>query len=229
MAHSWQAIQAGFMQRITEREWAPGDLIPSESELASELGCSRVTVNRALRDLAERGLLDRKRKAGTRVVENPERKATFAIPVIRLEVEASGAVYQHQLLELKSKAITAAVAQRMSLELGNKPLYLRALHMADDQPFAFEERWINSEAVPELQPEVLQEMSANEWLVNNAPFTRGDLCLGAQQADANIAKLMQCQLGDALLVIERSTWSHKQCITFVRLLYAPGYQVRTVL
>ena len=229
MAHSWQAIQAGFMQRITEREWAPGDLIPSESELASELGCSRVTVNRALRDLAERGLLDRKRKAGTRVVQNPERKATFVIPVIRLEVEAGGAVYQHQLLEVKNKKCTAAVEQRMGLEQGSKALYVRTLHKADDQPFAFEERWINREAVPALQPEVLQEVSANEWLVNNAPFTRGDLSLGAQQADADIAKLMQCELGDALLAIERSTWSGKQCITFVRLIYAPSYQLRTVL
>jgi GntR family histidine utilization transcriptional repressor len=182
-----------------------------------------------LRDLAEKGLVERKRKAGTRGVQNPEHKATFVIPVTRLEVEAGGAVYRHQLLEAKNKKCTAAVAQRMSLERGSKVLYLRTLHMADDLPYAYEERWINCEAVPKLKLEALQDVSANEWLVNNAPFTRGDMRLGARQADDNIAELMQCKAGDALLEVERSTRSDKQCITFVRILYAPDYQLRTML
>jgi GntR family transcriptional regulator, histidine utilization repressor len=47
------------------------------------LGCARATVNRALRDLAEAGLLERRRKGGTRVPLTPVRKATFEIAIIR--------------------------------------------------------------------------------------------------------------------------------------------------
>ena len=70
-------------QRIYSRQWQPGELIPNEADLAIEFGCARVTMNRALRALAETGLLDRRRKVGTRVTLNPITKATLQIPVIR--------------------------------------------------------------------------------------------------------------------------------------------------
>jgi formimidoylglutamate deiminase len=68
---SWQAVQDEVRRRIAARLWRPGDFIPHETDLAREFGCARATVNRALRELAEEGLLDRRRKAGTRVAVNP--------------------------------------------------------------------------------------------------------------------------------------------------------------
>ena len=64
---SWQAVADEVLARIRRRDWAPGDLIPNEVDLAGEMGCARTTVNRALRHLAEAGYLERRRKAGTRV------------------------------------------------------------------------------------------------------------------------------------------------------------------
>jgi len=80
----------------TRGEWKPGDLIPNEADLALEFGCARTTVNRALRALAETGLLDRRRKAGTRVAAQPVAKATLDIAVIRQEVEARGQTYSYR-------------------------------------------------------------------------------------------------------------------------------------
>jgi DNA-binding transcriptional MocR family regulator len=87
------------MRRINERIWPPGELIPGEVELAEEFGCARATVNRALRELADEGLLERRRKAGTRVVRDPVRKARLDIAIIRLEVEGRGMAYRFDLLE----------------------------------------------------------------------------------------------------------------------------------
>ena len=70
-------------------QWQPGDLIPGEVELADEFGCARATVNRALQDLADAGLVERKRKAGTRVALNPVRKVTVEVPVVRQDVEGA--------------------------------------------------------------------------------------------------------------------------------------------
>ena len=64
--------------RIYTREWEPGQSIPNEADLAIELGCARFTVNRALRTLAEVGLIDLRRRGGTRVALHPVRKATSA-------------------------------------------------------------------------------------------------------------------------------------------------------
>lgn len=229
MAQGWQEVNAEFMRRISAREWLPDQLIPAESELAAELGCSRVTVNRALRDLAQRGFLERKRKAGTRVIKNPERKATFVIPITRLEIENRGAVYSHQLLKREIKIPPPEVLARFRLPADSPLLYLNTLHLADAKPFVLEERWVNLAAVPELEAVDLQQQNANEWLVNHVPFSGGDLSLGARAADNKSAQLLHCGAGDALFEVQRTTWQGEQIITFVQLLHAPDYRLLTVL
>ena len=79
----WEEIRAEVLARIRARAWPLGTLIPGEEALAAEFGVARATVNRALSELARAGVLERKRKAGTRVVALPVRKATLDIPVIR--------------------------------------------------------------------------------------------------------------------------------------------------
>lgn len=92
-ANSWQAVRAEVLRRIRSREWQPGQPIPHEADLARELGCARATVNRALREIADSGLIERRRRAGSRVALHPVRKATLDIPVIRVEVESRGEAY----------------------------------------------------------------------------------------------------------------------------------------
>ena len=66
--------------------WKQGGLIPLESALAKEFCCTRATVNRTVRELAQEGILERRRKAGTRVVTPVGRLANFEIPRILLEI-----------------------------------------------------------------------------------------------------------------------------------------------
>ena len=126
---SWQAIQAEVLQRIRNRQWPPGELIPNEADLAEEFGCARATVNRALRELAEAGYLDRRRKAGTRVALNPVRKATLEIPVIHHEVEARGGVYGYALISREMAPAPLQIRSRMGLPAGAALLHARALHL----------------------------------------------------------------------------------------------------
>ena len=84
---SYRDISGEIVRRIAERVWEPGALIPGEQALSAEFGCSRATVNRALQDLARAGVLERRRKAGTRVSLNPVREARFVIPLVRQEIE----------------------------------------------------------------------------------------------------------------------------------------------
>ena len=81
--NSWQKVHNIILNNIQKRKWKPGDLIPNEVDLAMELGCARTTVNRALRAIADAGIVERKRKAGTRVRVIPITKAIFKIPIIR--------------------------------------------------------------------------------------------------------------------------------------------------
>lgn len=225
-AITWQSVQAEALRRIRTREWPPGGQIPHEADLAAELGCARATVNRALRDLAKAGLLERRRKAGTRVPINPVRKATLDIPIIRLDIEARGQTHGYRLLLRETALPPTEVCHRLNLKPKDAMLHVLALHLADGSPFCLEDRWINPSAVPEIATVDLTTISANEWLVQNAAFSNGDFAFGATAAPADVAQHLNCAVGAALFTIDRTTWAAALPITAVRLNYAPGYQMR---
>lgn len=224
-ATTWQSVQAEALRRIRTREWPPGTQIPHEAALAEELGCARATVNRALRELAETGLLERRRKAGTRVPLNPVRKATLDIPIIRLDVEGRGQSYGYRLLQRRSAPAPDEVCASLRLPAGTELLHIRALHLADGRPFCLEDRWVNTTAVPDLLNADLTGISANEWLVQNAAFSAGDFAFGAVNLSATVASALECDSGTAVFTVERRTWAAELPITSVCLYYAPGYKM----
>lgn len=226
---TWQAVQQEVLRRIRTREWPPGTLIPAETELAREFGCARATVNRALRELAESGLLDRRRRAGTRVALAPVRRATLEIPILRQEIEAKGASYGYALLSRSTEAPPPNVRSAMQLDAAARPLHVRALHLASGAPYAYEDRWISLATVPEIATADLERISANEWLVRHAPYSSGDLTLSATEAGADVAATLGCPQGSAVFVMERATWLNEDSITFVRLTFRPGHVLQTSL
>ena len=228
MLKGWEAIRAEVMARIRARIWPPGGLIPSEEALALEFGCARATVNRALSELAEQGVLERKRKAGTRVAMLPIRKATLDIPVIRAEISARGQVYLCHLLGSVLAPPPVAVAARLGLAPGAAMLHLPCLHLADGKPQVYEDRWLNPTVLPDPAPD-FSRISANEWLVSNLAFVTGDIAFSAEPASRIEAEALSVAPGTALFITERCTWGVEAPITWVRLAHAPGYRLQTLL
>ncbi|MFZ2103312.1 MAG: GntR family transcriptional regulator [Oricola sp.] len=225
--NSWQAVQGEVLRRINSREWKPGEMIPNEADLSREFGCARATVNRALRELAETGLLERRRKAGTRVALHPVRKAKLDIPVIRNEIEDKGQTYRYSLLSSERRAPPSDMRARMQVSPGVELLHLVSVHLADGKPYVFEDRWINPQAVPDVWNVDFSAQSPNEWLVVNIPFEGGDIAFSAMIAGKREADILSCREGDSLFVMERSTWKQGETITSVRLTFAPGYRMHT--
>lgn len=224
---NWQSVQSEVLRRINSRIWKPGDLIPSEADLANEFGCARATVNRALQSLADTGLLDRRRKAGTRVALYPVRKATLDIPIIRKEVESKGHRYRYSLIASETLTPPQELIGRMKLLPKDKLLHLVCVHLADGRPYVLENRWINPRVVPEITGVEFVDKSPNEWLVENIPFSSGDITFSALSAARFESELLACKEGKGLFVIDRSTWRGGEAITSVRLIFAPGYQMHT--
>lgn len=225
----WQSVQAEVRRRIHAREWKPGDLIPNEVDLAQEFGCARTTVNRALRAVAESGLLDRRRKAGTRVAVQPVAKATLNIAVIRNEVEDRGQEYGYRLISREEIVPPLTISAALKSPDGRPLLHIRALHLADDAPYAFEDRWIDTSVVPDALGESFEVISANEWLLKHAPYTHGEIVFAATSATPEDAEVLRCPQHTALFKIERVTWDGDNAVTKVTLLFSPGHQIRTVL
>jgi GntR family transcriptional regulator, histidine utilization repressor len=225
---NWEDIRAEVMRRIRMRLWLPGAVIPTEEALAYEFGCARATVSRALRELAEAGVLERRRKAGTRVALHPVRKATLDIAVTRLEVEGRGQVYGYHLIEAVLAAAPVGVISRLGMAQGVDWLHLRCLHLADGVPFVVEDRWLNPSVLLDPAPD-FTAISANEWLVTHVSYARGDIAFSAANASEREAEMLGVAIGAALFTAERCTWGEVEPITWVRLAYAPGYRMLTAV
>ena len=63
----YEQVKAWIRGHIAGGQWRPGDPVPSEAALMETFGVSRMTVNRALRELAAEGLVDRVQGSGTTV------------------------------------------------------------------------------------------------------------------------------------------------------------------
>ena len=225
----WQAVRDEVRRRIIDRVWRPGDFIPHEADLATEFGCARATVNRALRDLADEGILDRRRKAGTRVAANPVRRARLDIPVIRDEIEAKGRAFGHRVLSRETAPPPPDIRARMRTGPDEALLHLQSLYTADDAPYVFEDRWINVAAVPAVAAETFADISTNEWLIREVPFEGGDFTFSAITATAEEAAALSCPEKVGLFVLDRTTWTATRTITSVRLIFHPGYRMHTEL
>lgn len=226
---SYRDIKKVVLDRIQTRIWAPDSLLPSETDLAGEFSSTRTTVNRALRELAEEGYLERKRKAGTRVLNAPVRKAQFSIPLIRDEITGTGAAYRYSLVERRILPAPAWLSARLDLGQQQKVLYLRCMHYADNAPFQYEMRWIVTDSIPGVLEADFSQSGPNDWLVQKVPFTNLELSFLAAKADQTISEFLDAPLGDPVFAAERITWLRSKPVTLARLFFAPGYKMTTRL
>lgn len=223
----FRAVKAEILRRIRGRAWPPGAAIPRETELAAEFGCARATVNRALRELAEDGVLDRRRRSGTRVNPSGAGRARIEIPLIRAEIEAQGAAYGYRLIRRQQGAAPPRMAARLGLASGAPALDLEALHLADGRPWQHERRWISLSAVPAAADEPFDRVGANEWLVAAVPASEAEIVFSAVAAEPDVAGVLGVPAGTALFRTERTTWLDGRAVTHAVLTHAPGFRLVT--
>ncbi|WP_416369617.1 GntR family transcriptional regulator [Tritonibacter mobilis] len=225
--HSWMEIRDSIRSMILNSTYGPGDKLPRDEEFALQFGCARSTVHRAMRDLAQSGVVERKRRGGTTVRRDPVTRATLDIPITRLEVERQGSQYRHRLLRKSVQPTPPAIMANFDLSEPRDMLRVEALHLADNRPYIFEDRWICLETVPEIADVDLTRENANEWLVRNRPYSRCDLRLYARKATPSDQDVLQSHDGDALFVMERTTWIGAAPISSLCAVAHPGYQLFT--
>lgn len=216
-----QRIRGDIEGRILSGEWPPGHRIPFEHELMTEYGCSRMTVNKVLTTLAEAGMIERRRRAGSFVARpHPHiEQVALDIPDIPMEVAARGHRYGFRLLSRRLRKPRRAPSVEPAFAFEGHVLSMRSLHLADERPFAFEDRVINPAAVPEAREADFSAQPPGSWLLEHVPWTRAVhriSAIGLEQAEA---ELLQVAIGTPCLVLERQTWRGEQPVTLVRQVF----------
>jgi GntR family histidine utilization transcriptional repressor len=221
----FREIKRQVFKRIRGGEWGPGALLPGEVELAAEFGCARATVNRAMQALSDDGIIERRRKGGSRVKLAPVRQVTFEIPVVRVEIETVGAKYKYVLISDAAVTAPRHLQLRLGLAADSPVRHIQCLHMADNKPYQFEDRWINLAAVLRAKTADFAVISPNEWLVQEVPYTKAEVRFSATAANSKIARYLRAEIGDPIFKAERTTWLSKKPVTNVHLYFARGYQM----
>ena len=223
--HTWQSVRADVLERIRSREWPPGELIPTEQELARSLGCARATVNRALRELADSGIIERRRKVGTRVAATSGRRTVLDMPAIRTEIEGMGAAYSYDLTSFSPQLPTPLAARALQVPPTQELLLIKAKYTADGQPHCCEAIWLNPRILPPLMRQDVEQQSAHEWLAARVALTHGRFSILADAASGDCARNLNIPEGTAVLTIERTNWSDTTPVSFARQFYPPQHRL----
>ena len=216
-----QRITADISGRIVSGEWPPGHRIPFEHELTATYGCSRMTVNKALTQLAKAGLIERRKRSGSFVARPRSQAAVLEIHDIRMEVEALGLPYGYRLLESVRHEEGSAKSHSSGFEGAPSLLELSCLHLAGNSPFCAEQRLISLAAVPDAATADFGGEAPGPWLISHVPWSEAEHTIRAVAADRPTAHWLSIPPGTACLLVERRTWSGGLPVTKVRLTY-PG-------
>jgi GntR family histidine utilization transcriptional repressor len=214
-------IIADIGGRIVSGEWPPGHRVPFEHELTEHYGCSRMTVNKALTQLAKAGLIERRKRSGSFVARPRSQAAVLEIHDIRIEVEALGLAYRYELLHRQVHEAGSAAATEAGFDGAPGLIELSCLHFAGSAPFCLEKRAISLATVPDAAEHSFAAEAPGSWLIGHVPWSEAEHTIRAEAADRQAARILGVPAGTACLVVERRTWTGGAPVTRVRLTY-PG-------
>ena len=202
-------------------EWPPGHRIPFEVDLARDYGCSRMTVNKVMTQLAQRELIERRKRSGSFVRQPKVSSAILQIPDIQQDVERQGLSYSFRLNQQSQRRASGADSRLLQLESPAPILSICCTHFAGSRPFCHEERLINLAVVPEALAVDFAVTAPGQWLLRQVPWSTAEHRILAVNAGEQMAKLLDLAETAACLSIERRTWSEAGPVTYVRQTY-PG-------
>jgi len=215
-------IRSEIEGKILSGEWPPGHRIPFEHELADQYRCSRMTVSKVLSRLAEIGLIERRRRAGSFVSKPRVQSAVLEIPDIRAEIVRRGHVYRYELVSRGRRRATAVDRDALPARKGAQILALKCRHFADTAVFAFEQRLLNLSAVPAADSVDFHTIPPGTWLLDHVPWTEAEHCIRAISAGTDYAKLLGLPNEAPCMSVDRRTWRDESSITHVRQIF-PGH------
>jgi len=238
---AYQRIKQAILDNIHAGEWQAGQAISTEMALAAEFGVSRMTVNRALKELSEERVLERRQGSGTFVAQQQFNHTFVEVRNIAQDLKSANRDYQAKVVS--KRVITAAMlddelrrkfaieATDASADLKNTNdmdsnhkaavLYeVKIVHFADGQPIQFEERWVDAKKVPKFIEQDFSVVNTSDYLIAKSPLERGSYTIRALAAPDEVAKALQIAPQSPTLVLRRQTYSAGQVLTFVKMWHA---------
>ena len=221
----YQAVKDHIRQKVQSGAWKVGDRVTSEHELVAELGVSRMTAHRALRELAAEGLLQRIAGVGTFVADGKAESSLLQVSNIAEEIRSRGHRHHSEVILQTGEAASPETASLLGLRAGDWVFHMVCLHREDGVPIQLEDRYVHPLVAPHFLNQTFGAVQPSEYLLNTVPLDEVEHVVEATCASAETAARLEIRTGDPCLVLTRRTWRGAEVVTFVRCTH-PGSRYR---
>lgn len=211
----YQQIKGLILQSLQAGEWKPGDLIPSEIELAARFRVSQGTVRKAIDELAAEHLVVRRQGRGTFVATHAEQHVQYRF--LRLLPDhgdaGSEGPAERSILDCRRLRAPADVARTLGLRTGDAVLQVRRVLAFQGVPTILEDLWLPGGPFKGLSADRLASYQGTMYALFETEFgvrmVRADEKLRAVAADAAASESLAVALGTPLLSVERIAYTYK--------------------
>jgi len=221
----YRVIKRSIEQGIASGQWRIGQILPSEHALCRSFSVSRMTVNRAMRELANENVIRRVPGVGSFVAEPAAQSALVEIRNIAAEIQSRHHHHAAQVLALESVAATAEIAEAFGLKPAEPVFHSKILHFEDRLPLQIEDRFVNPAVAPLYLQQDFSLSTPSEYLTRVAPLQEGEHVVQAATCMPDISYLLRLEADEPCLLVTRRTWSANRLASLARL-YHPGHRFR---
>jgi GntR family transcriptional regulator len=210
----YQQIKSLILQSLQAGEWKPGDIIPSELELAARYKVSQGTVRKAIDELAADNLLVRRQGKGTFVATHAERHTQYRFLRLQPDVgdPASEGPAERQILECRRLRAPADIAHALGLRSGEAVVQVRRVLSFHGIPTILEDLWLPANPFKGLSSDTLASHQGAMYALFETQFgvrmVRAQEKLKAVAADPEAASTLGVPTGFPLLSVERVAYTY---------------------
>ena len=217
----YQQVKELIMEQITDGRLRPTDRVPSENELVETTGVSRMTANRALRELTKEGYLERVAGSGTFVADLRAASHLLEVRNIAEEIAHRGHRHTSNVVRLEATAADAATAAALRLKRRRQVFHVMIVHCEDGVPIQLEDRYVVKEFAPDFLAQDFSRQTPSGYLSEISPLQEAEHVVRAELPSPRVAAELKMDENEPCLVVTRRTWGAGRPVTFGRLFH-PG-------
>ena len=217
----YQQLKDFIIEQISSGELQPSDRVPSENELVESKSVSRMTANRALRELNDEGYVERIAGRGTFVSDYRSRSHLLEVQNIADEIAGRGHTHSSSVLRQSMQHARGDIAKALHVKQGTDVFHLLLVHAENNVPIQVEDRYVLESFAPDCLQQDFEAVTPSAYLTGVAPLQEAEQAVRASVPNSAIRQQLNMADDEPSLVVIRRTWSEGRPVTFARLLH-PG-------
>ena len=217
----YQQLKDFIIEQISSGALQPADRVPSENELVEAKSVSRMTANRALRELTDEGYVERVAGRGTFVSDYRSRSHLLEVQNIADEIASRGHRHSSRVVQQEIQAAVGEIAKALHVKEGTELFHLLLVHSENGKAIQVEDRYVLASFAPDCLLQDFSALTPSAYLTGIAPLQEAEQAVRASVPNATVREQLEMPVDEPSLLVIRRTWSEGRPVTYARL-HHPG-------